>query len=385
MVGQRQRLAATTSSAACDDLIMAEARSIPAGSGKLLTTPVAGLENYEQMLRELTENQDAIKVYVEVIDRAAASPPCMSAARGPHRRLRPAGRLQLGRAGRPRAARSTGCACRATTARAVRPASSTPTPATGRSGPPGSSRRERRYLPGTLVVETTFTTETGVVRLTRRAGVRAKASAATTSASTPPTSCCARSSASRAAVELVLELAPRPEYGLVRPLLPPSRRTAGARSAVPTGSPSRRASRVDDRRTRRCARRSPSRRASGSASRCAGPRSRSATRRRPPPAAQVAARIADTVEGWRSWEAEHDIYDGPHHELVRFSSRVLKGLTYRPTGAIVAAPDHVAARGPRAASATGTTASRGSATRASRSRRSTSAPARTRPRTSSPS
>jgi GH15 family glucan-1,4-alpha-glucosidase len=61
----------------------------------------------------------------------------------------------------------------------------------------------------------------------------------------------------------------------------------------------------------------------------------------PPPATapeDVAARIADTVEGWRSWEADHDIYEGPHRDLVRFSSRVLKGLTYRPTGAIVAAP-----------------------------------------------
>jgi GH15 family glucan-1,4-alpha-glucosidase len=52
----------------------------------------------------------------------------------------------------------------------------------------------------------------------------------------------------------------------------------------------------------------------------------------------VAARITDTVEGWRSWEAEHDVYQGPHRDLVRLSSRVLKGLTYRPTGAIVAAP-----------------------------------------------
>ena len=53
---------------------------------------------------------------------------------------------------------------------------------------------------------------------------------------------------------------------------------------------------------------------------------------------EVAARIEDTVEAWRSWEAEHDVYEGPHRELVRLSSRVLKGLTYRPTGAIVAAP-----------------------------------------------
>ena len=52
----------------------------------------------------------------------------------------------------------------------------------------------------------------------------------------------------------------------------------------------------------------------------------------------MAARIEDTAEGWRSWEALHDIYEGPHRDLVRHSSRVLKGLTYRPTGAVVAAP-----------------------------------------------
>jgi GH15 family glucan-1,4-alpha-glucosidase len=52
----------------------------------------------------------------------------------------------------------------------------------------------------------------------------------------------------------------------------------------------------------------------------------------------VAERIDDVIEAWRSWEAEHDIYEGPHRGLVRLSSRVLKGLMYRPTGAIVAAP-----------------------------------------------
>jgi GH15 family glucan-1,4-alpha-glucosidase len=51
----------------------------------------------------------------------------------------------------------------------------------------------------------------------------------------------------------------------------------------------------------------------------------------------VRVRIDDVIAGWQSWEGEHDIYEGPNKELVRFSTRVLKGLTYRPTGAIVAA------------------------------------------------
>jgi len=51
----------------------------------------------------------------------------------------------------------------------------------------------------------------------------------------------------------------------------------------------------------------------------------------------VRVRIDDVIAGWQSWEAEHDIYEGPNKELVRLSARVLKGLTYRPTGAIVAA------------------------------------------------
>src|SRR5919205_897904 len=48
-----------------DDLIKAEA-VYPGWLKQLLTTPIAGLENYAQMIRELTENRDAIKVYVEV-------------------------------------------------------------------------------------------------------------------------------------------------------------------------------------------------------------------------------------------------------------------------------------------------------------------------------
>src|SRR5213596_1074760 len=52
-------------SSGVDDLIKAEA-VYPGWLGQLLTTPIAGLENYEQMIRRLTEDADAIKVYVEV-------------------------------------------------------------------------------------------------------------------------------------------------------------------------------------------------------------------------------------------------------------------------------------------------------------------------------
>jgi glucose 1-dehydrogenase len=47
------------------DLIKAEA-IYPGWLGKLLTTPVKGLEHFDEMLRHLTEDKDAIKVYVEV-------------------------------------------------------------------------------------------------------------------------------------------------------------------------------------------------------------------------------------------------------------------------------------------------------------------------------
>src|SRR5919197_2011568 len=56
-----------------DDLVKAYS-FYPGWLEKLLTTPVSGLESYEQMLRELTENKDAIKVFVEVAREGTASP-----------------------------------------------------------------------------------------------------------------------------------------------------------------------------------------------------------------------------------------------------------------------------------------------------------------------
>ena len=48
-----------------------------------------------------------------------------------------------------------------------------------------------------------------------------------------------------------------------------------------------------------------------------------------------------TIGAWESWSAMHDGYDGPWRDLVRHSGRVLRALTFTPTGALVAAlQDH---------------------------------------------
>jgi GH15 family glucan-1,4-alpha-glucosidase len=51
----------------------------------------------------------------------------------------------------------------------------------------------------------------------------------------------------------------------------------------------------------------------------------------------IRKRLADTEAGWRSWSELHQRYEGAWRDAVHHSGRVLQALTYRPTGAIVAA------------------------------------------------
>jgi GH15 family glucan-1,4-alpha-glucosidase len=201
--------------------------------------------------------------------------------------------------------------------------------------PTGSFTSERRYLPGTLVIETTFVAETGTVKLTD-ALVFAEGQRGHDLGFEAPHELARSVEGVSGEVELVFELAPRTEYGLVRPLFRregDGGRTFGGpnrisvRAGVPVG--------IED-VTMRAAVVVAAGEQVGFSLRWIPVEAREP----PPPTAPdaVAVRIADTVEGWRSWQADHDIYEGPHRELVRLSSRVLKGLTYRPTGAIVAAP-----------------------------------------------
>jgi alpha,alpha-trehalase len=199
--------------------------------------------------------------------------------------------------------------------------------------PRGSPDVERRYLDGTLVIETTFASGGGTVRLID-AMAFAEGQRGHELGLDAPHELLRLVEGVSGEVELEMELAPRPEYGLVMPLC---RRTeTGGRTfggpnqiVVSAGVPMD----VAD-ATMRAVFSVEEGSALGFALRWAPAEAVGPTAC---PAADVAARIADTVEGWRSWEADHDIYDAPHREAIRFGSRVLKGLTYRPTGAIVAA------------------------------------------------
>jgi alpha,alpha-trehalase len=198
----------------------------------------------------------------------------------------------------------------------------------------GARARERRYLPGTLVLETTVRTAFGSVRLVDALAVPDGQRGHDLGLGAPH-ELLRLVEGVEGTVEMAMKLAPRPEYGLVRPLVRAvgdGARTFGAsrihlRAAVPVE--------VGDDATIRAAFRVAAGERVGFAMRWAAVEDPTPEATAPD---RVAARIADTAEAWRSWESEHDVYEGPHRDLVRLSARVLKGLTYRPSGAIAAAP-----------------------------------------------
>jgi alpha,alpha-trehalase len=193
----------------------------------------------------------------------------------------------------------------------------------------------RRYLPGTLVLETTFTTDKGEVALTD-AMTFVDGQRGHDVGLDAPHELLRTVRGVSGEVELRMEVAPRPEYGLVKPLMRlegDGARTFGGsgRVALRSGAALTAADSTIAATFRVAAGET-----AGFALRWAPPELSDA----PAPTSpnHVADRIDETAEAWRSWEGVHDIYEGPRKELVRLSSRVLKGLTYRPTGAIVAAP-----------------------------------------------
>ena len=135
--------------------------------------------------------------------------------------------------------------------------------------------------------------------------------------------------------ELVLTYAPRPEYGLVYPLFDAVSGGVYARGgadllALSSPIPIEVA---DHRGTARFT--------VGEGETLQFALEHRTTSQEPPtiwPVDEIGERLADTAAAWHTWSEIHQAYEGPWHDLVHHSGRVLYALTYYPTGAICAAP-----------------------------------------------
>ena len=65
------------------------------------------------------------------------------------------------------------------------------------------------------------------------------------------------------------------------------------------------------------------------------------------PEARIVSRLEDTVLGWQSWSALHHAYRGRWPDQVALAGRVLKGLSSATSGALLAPPDRAPGVPPR--------------------------------------
>jgi GH15 family glucan-1,4-alpha-glucosidase len=200
--------------------------------------------------------------------------------------------------------------------------------------PEGGFETSRRYVDATMVLETTFTTATGAVVLTDCLAVGRNEVGHELGAGSPRVlvrvvRC------TRGEVRMVAEYEPRPEFGLIRPLMFVENehvmtRGGADRLILSTPVPMEvEGSRATARFTMH----------EGDS---AGFALQHRNSWEEPPGAlsqeAIAEHLDNTIAGWRTWSELHQGYDGPWRDLVHHSGRVLYALTYHPTGAIVAAP-----------------------------------------------
>ena len=192
----------------------------------------------------------------------------------------------------------------------------------------------RRYLDRTMVLETTYNTPTGtavvVDALATGLGNRGHALGRGS-----PHLLLRQVTCTDGEIEMHVEYVPRPEYGLVHPLLDAVDgglvATGGAdvlvlSSPLPldVGSSSASGTEVLRAGERTGFALHHARRADESKARTWSQD-------------EIASRLDDTVSAWQSWSELHQAYEGPWRDLVHHSGRVLQALSFQPTGAICAA------------------------------------------------
>jgi alpha,alpha-trehalase len=201
-------------------------------------------------------------------------------------------------------------------------------------GPDGEFEARRAYVDQTMVLQTTFVTASGTAVLTDAMAVGHNERGHDLGAGSPGV-LLRRLACTDGEMEVEVSYAPRPEYGLIHPILeavPGGLAARGGASRLLLSAP---ASFQVEEAT-----------ATAHLHLAAGQVVMFALQHAqmwdPPLAAwgagQIEGRLEDTLKGWRSWSAIHQTYEGPWRDLVHHSGRVLQALTFAPTGAIVAAP-----------------------------------------------
>jgi GH15 family glucan-1,4-alpha-glucosidase len=199
--------------------------------------------------------------------------------------------------------------------------------------PTGDWTSTRRYVDGTMVLETTFSTAGGTLVVTDLLAMGADNGGHRLGHDVPHllvrgVAC------TQGQVEVEMDYEPRPEYGLVVPLLNAVDGGVTARGGAEwlvltaPGSLDLVSAHARSRTTLRA----------GETLHFALHRSTlEETPARVWSQAELAAQVDNTVEAWRSWSGLHQTYTGPWSDLVHHSGRVLQALSFQPSGAIVAA------------------------------------------------
>jgi alpha,alpha-trehalase len=198
----------------------------------------------------------------------------------------------------------------------------------------GAIEVTRRYLDRTMVLETTFRGPTGVLTVVDALAMGAGNRRHHLGIGAPHV-LLREATCTAGEVVVDVEWAPRPEYGLIHPLV--TERDGGAVAVggadiLVLSSPVRLAI-ADATATTRLTLHDGDH--VGFALHHCTRSERSIARVWSQ--AEIRMHIEDTISAWESWSELHQAYVGPWRELVHQSGRVLHALSYEPTGAICAA------------------------------------------------
>ncbi len=203
----------------------------------------------------------------------------------------------------------------------------------------GPSEVSRRYLEGTMALETTFRTPGGVAVLIDAMAFGRHERVHALGANSPGILLRSVSCVS-GTVEMELTYSPRFEYGLITPLLRPVQGGLVARGGAHILALSSQIRLdIDGALARARFTLKESKFKSGKQANFA--LQYWASWEEAPqvcPQASIGRYLRDTLKGWQSWSDLHQRYSGPWRELVHHSGRVLQAFMFRPTGAIIAAP-----------------------------------------------